>query len=283
MSGSFATFAFMWAGNGRSMWPWGKAMQACRESCKQEGSCISDSCYAEAQEKWHPIRGDGSQLSTPWLMRLAMGTNIKLVVMLRDPVERLHAAFWGGHHYHHRYGANESGFAAFALQSLADFRECLDGGHTAEECVLAFEAWSATQEQVYYHDDQLTKSVYSVFLKQWLAAFPREDVLVLRLEDYAQDGGVARALKAVFRHLGLTEEVPPEAWRQMLEAPITRGSHPREGATCCPTPLRAPPEGIDPAVRATLQAFFAPFGQELETLLGEPGFADWHSGHSFLP
>lgn len=38
-------------------------------------------------------------MTLPYLMRRAMGRNIRLIVMLRDPVDRLHAAFWAGDHY----------------------------------------------------------------------------------------------------------------------------------------------------------------------------------------
>lgn len=38
-------------------------------------------------------------MTLPFLMRRAMGRNIRLIVMLRDPVDRLHAAFWAGDHY----------------------------------------------------------------------------------------------------------------------------------------------------------------------------------------
>ena len=39
---------------------------------------------------------------------------------------------------------------------------------------------------------------------------------------------------------------------------------------------------IDPAVRASLRAFYDPFDRELEQLLGRPGFADWHGDTSFI-
>jgi hypothetical protein len=146
---STATFAFTWAGSGRTNTPWSAAMTACREgTCKQDKACIERRCYADAAAAWHPIRGgDGASLTTPFLMRLAMGANVKLVVLLRDPVERLHAAFWGGDHYLAKYGKDEPGFAAFVNDTLNAFEDChVAGGHTPEECVLAFEAWSQTQE-----------------------------------------------------------------------------------------------------------------------------------------
>ena len=42
-------------------------------------------------------------------------------------------------------------------------------------------------EDVFYHADQLIKGMYSVFMSDWLEAFPREAVLVVRAEDYYAD------------------------------------------------------------------------------------------------
>ena len=37
-------------------------------------------------------------------------------------------------------------------------------------------------EDVFYHADQLIKSMYSVFARDWLHAFPREALLFVRAE-----------------------------------------------------------------------------------------------------
>ena len=300
---STATFAFTWTGSGRTNKPWSRAMMHCRtplrwllrsafmaaseltpalsrageETCKQDNTCIASKCYDAAAAAWHPVRGDGSALDTPHLMRLAMGANVRLIVLLRDPVERFHAAFWAHDHYRGKYGASEAGFAEFARYSLEEFAKCTQGGNrTRDECVLAYEAWGQREEDTFYHCDQLLKSVYSVYMRSWLHAFPGGELLVLRLEDYARPGGVAAALDAVQRHLGLEPPDAPIA-AAMLSAAVTRATSPRERF-----PERAPPDEIDLAVRAKLRAFFQPFDEELEQLLGRPGFADWQGDRSFL-
>ena len=45
--------------------------------------------------------------------------------------------------------------------------------------------------------------LYSLYLRRWLAAFPREQVLVLRSEDYRQN--VTAVMQTVFTHLGVGE------------------------------------------------------------------------------
>lgn len=279
---SYATFAFTWAGSGRTNWPWSRAMAVCRkEACKEDAACIAARCYQEAAAAWHPTRGDGSSITLPYLMRYALGANVKHVVLVRDPVERLHAAYWGGHHYLNRYGRTEAGFAAFVNGTLADMAACR-ARQSAEQCVQAFEAWSQEQEDGWYHCDQLAKGAYSVFLKGWLGAFPKADVLVLRLEDIARtapDGtrtGLAAALRAVETHLGLAP-AQGAAWEAMLEGPITRGSDAHSV-----NPGRVAGAAIDPEVRAAVGAFYREFDAELEGLLGKPGFADWHGEATFL-
>lgn len=149
---SAATFAFMWSASQRTNRPFSEALQRCAaEGCAHDTACVARRCYAEARGAWHPLDGDGSKLSTPWLVRLALGGGVRHVVLLRDPVERLHAAFWAGHHYHARYGASEAGFAAFANETLADFAACERAGHGRDGCALAFEAWGKEQEAAYFH------------------------------------------------------------------------------------------------------------------------------------
>ena len=219
------------------------------------------------------MRGDGSALDTPHLMRLAMGSNVRLVVLLRDPVERLHAAFWAHDHYRAKYGVSEAAFASFAEESLEAFAACARN-YTRDGCVLALEAWGQAQEDVFYHCDQLIKGAYAVYLRSWLHAFPGGELLVLRLEDYARD--VAGALAAVQRHLGLA--APDEAVATaMAVAAVTRATSPRSRF-----PERAPPERIAPDIRAKLRAFYDPFDKEMEALLRKPGFADWHGDKSFI-
>ena len=211
-------------------------------------------------------------------MRLALGSDVRHVVMLRDPVERLHAAFWAGHHYGARYGYSEEGFAAFVNETISDWHNCVSK-FSRDECVLAFEANSKEQEMVYYHADQLVKGCYSVYLRQWQAAFGKENVLVLRLEDWTRMGeeggplhrlGVSRGLRRIFAHLGL-DEPPADVWSNMLAMDVARGSHAREA-----TPQRAAPADIDPAVRARVAAFYDEFDRELDELL-EPGFSNWRT------
>lgn len=52
---------------------------------------------------------------------------------------------------------------------------------------------------VFFHCDQLIKSMHSVFMADWLGAYPRDDILVLRLEDYRDPQKRRSTLQQVFR------------------------------------------------------------------------------------
>jgi hypothetical protein len=208
----------------------------------------------EAQRAWEVGIGGGSQrqFSVPWLMRAVHGTDqVRLIALLREPVERMYSAYWFWPQYRRRYGKTPAGFTAYARQMVRAFEACLlaaaadgigggggdesggssDGGgggsngskelrrrqHAQrytqqqqarlEHCAINFESLSAENEGVYYHADQLLKSLYVAFVPTWLKAFGRERLLILRAEDYW--AGPRDILERTFDFLGLGR--PPEA------------------------------------------------------------------------
>ena len=44
--------------------------------------------------------------------------------------------------------------------------------------------------------------LYSIFLKDWLKVFPREQIIIIRSEDYKKD--ILGTLKQIYRHLELS-------------------------------------------------------------------------------
>ena len=255
--GSLSTFTFTWTGSERLHADWTAAIRACREKdCDNKQPCIDQTCYAKANEV--PV-GGGANLTLPYLMRAALGAgNAKLIVLLRDPVERLHAAFFNYEHYGRAYGKNATGFTTYVTEMTGHFKRCLDAGHGELKCVTAFESLGPSYEAVWYHCDQVLKSMYAPFLEGYLSAFPREDLLVLRYEDYATAGeaAVRATLQLVFAHLEL-EEPDAATWTAMLSAPVTRNG---------PQQQRPP---MDPDTRALLKAFYRPYNERLVKLLDD--------------
>lgn len=89
--------------------PWITAVLQCRETCAQKQPCIQDRCYKEAGEAYPPLSGGGAKLTIPYYLRRVTGKNVRLVIMLRDPTERLHSSFW----YYEHYQARSNGCAEF--------------------------------------------------------------------------------------------------------------------------------------------------------------------------
>jgi N-acetylgalactosamine 4-sulfate 6-O-sulfotransferase len=273
---SFSHFTYTWSSSDRITIEWTTAFKRCREeSCQLDRTCIERICYSEARAAAHPLSGGGVNLTLPWLVRAAHGEHARFIVLLRDPVERFHSAFWMYAQYTNYYGhfnrtfmpvegappASEKSFTEYAIESVEHLERCLKD-NTQRECFEAFEALSARNEQVFYHCDQLLKSMHSHWMAGWLEAFDRSSFLVLRLEDVIAPGGMERALKAVFKHL----ELPPVsemAMREILAAPVktfnTQPRHPGKGQ-------------IEPAARERLRAFFRPYNRRLAAILGDDAF-----------
>ena len=189
-------------------------------------------CFPEAsaaQREWEASVGGGSarEFTIPYLMRGVHGTDkIRLIGLVREPAERMWSAYWFWPQYRRRYGKHAEGFVKYATQMMEAFDACLatvargdeggawsppqarGGGAEAaqrrlEHCAVNFESLSAANEGVYYHADQLLRSLYAAYVPTWLCAFGRQRLLLLRAEDYWADRGAtlhAVSCPGVSRH-----------------------------------------------------------------------------------
>lgn len=134
----------------------------------------------------------------------AMLPGVKLIVMLRNPVDRAYS-----HYYHEIAGRHEP---------LPSFEEAIDG----EEQRLAGELEKMQADEHYHsfnhrHFSYLARGIYAGQLQNWLRYFPREQLLLLRSEDFYAD---PRAVfKRTLAFLDLPEVVPQEtqAFKQYNE------------------------------------------------------------------
>ena len=153
--------------------------------------------------------------------------------MLREPVARAHS------HYQERVRQG--------IETLPTFREVI----AAEDRRLAGEVEHMVQDPAYVSWNHLNfgylaQSDYVTGLRRWLAAFPADQVLVLRSEDfYADDAAV---LARVRGFLGL-EARPPAETRQWN----------RTGSS-----------DLDPGLARELAERLAPTVSALTDLLGWP-------------
>ncbi|XP_067676202.1 carbohydrate sulfotransferase 15-like [Haliotis asinina] len=128
---------------------------------------------------------------TPHLMRHVY-TDPKFILILRNPTDRLY-----------------SDYMMMGGLSAADFHEAVTGdiqieencmkNHTVEQCLYSLDIARRLRTRIFL-------GCYSVFMREWLKVFPREQFLILRTEDHDQDPKAQ--LTKVFNYLNLnyTEE-----------------------------------------------------------------------------
>jgi hypothetical protein len=155
----------------------------------------------------------------------ALTPNVKLIVLLRDPVARAYS------HYHHevRLGYETLPFAA----AIARERERLAGEY---ERMVVDEAYTSP---ACLHFSYRMRGEYVTQLHQWYAHFPHEQILTLSAEELYRHPAVM--LRAVLTFLGLPPSVQPVG-RQHKAFPYAK---------------------IDSDLRRQLQAYFAPYNARL--------------------
>ena len=219
----------------------------------------------------HP---EGHALSVPHLMRAVYGEReVKIIAVLREPAARLHSAFWNYEHYRTRFGATEDGFDAFVDEFVDRFEECARE-FDEEGCAHRFEAYGPKYEAVFYHADQLIKTLYATFLEGWLRMFGGSNVLVLRTEDvFSESPGRRReALTRAAAHLGLdapSEEVLDEMDATNEDVGGDLGVVGRSMGTGWAGAGGHSSAEMHPATRRKLDAFFAPQKEALVAMFGD--------------
>ena len=186
----------------------------------------------------------------------ALQPDLRLIAVLRNPVDRLYSSYFYYGHYAARYGASAAGFHDFAVAQLEAYSAC-PSSKSRRECSV----------EGYSRAEQLVKGMYAMFLPDYFAAFPREQLLVLRSETYGDD--VEGGLRAAMAHIGLEQPVA-EHWGPMVDAKRSnkRGSNGRSAGSDTGD-MRAD-------TRELLNAFYKPYNEELAALLGDDSYL-WHT------
>jgi hypothetical protein len=154
---------------------------------------------------------------------------VKLIALLRNPIKRAHS------HYHHEV---RLGFETMS------FREAL----AVEEARTVGEKEKMVADKDYYshnymHFSYRARGVYVNQLRAWFAHFPREQLLVLRSEDFYKS----------------TPEVIEQVC-EFLELPAT-------DILTRAQPRTASYSALDENIRNELRVFFEPYNRELYRLL----------------
>lgn len=106
----------------------------------------------------------------------ALQPDMRVIVILRNPVDRMYSAYW---YYGCMYGGagtvlSAENFHAAAEREVGLVSQCVAGGASMRQC--ARENFGAAQ--------QLVKGMYAAFAPDWLAAYPAGQIMWIRAEDY---------------------------------------------------------------------------------------------------
>lgn len=171
----------------------------------------------------------------------------KLIVILRDPVERLYSDYL----YFRKDKKSVEDFHQKVMKSVQLFQSCLSR-RSLRSCVYNSRLLDAMPVR-------LNVGLYVVFLLDWLTVFQRDQILVLRLEDYSAD--LRATLQKAFDFLGLS----PLSVENETELMKKRVSNSRRGADRKLGPML-------PATRDLLREFHQPFNHKLASVLDDSAF-----------
>lgn len=241
-------------------------------------------------------------LSVPHLMRHAYGEkSVKIIALVRAPLARLRAAFAHYAHYAKAFGEGEDGFDAFVATFVDEFQRCeADARRRNEsrdanvsrtfsartECAFHFEALGPDREKVFYHCDQLIKTMYGTFARGWVEAFGAANVLFLRTEDAFSSSATVRkrALNRATHFLGLHVGATDDVIQRMDACDETSGCVRGGDATLATLDFGEGVAATRAATRERVDAFFEPETTILAELFGDrdeaSSWAAWGRGEA---
>jgi len=155
---------------------------------------------------------------------------VKLIALLRNPVDRADS------HYHLRV---RDGTETLSFEDALE-RE-LEMVNRERERITQDENYHSLAHQRYSY---LSRGIYADQLEVWASLFPREQILVLRSEDFYADPPTA--LRNVLKFLNLP------SWEPQDYEKHRQGRYPK----------------MDPATRRRLVSYFEPHNQRLYEFLG---------------
>ncbi|XP_052086263.1 carbohydrate sulfotransferase 15-like isoform X1 [Mytilus californianus] len=132
-----------------------------------------------------------------------LNPNIKLILVIRDPVERLYS------HYIHKKLGNK------IHPSAKEFHEDVQHAvSTFSKCIKNKTFRACLYDTVLYKELRvpISSGFYSTFLRDWLKVFDKDQIMLIRTEDYRRN--IAGTLTKVFKFLNL-DVVGPSVLEKM--------------------------------------------------------------------
>jgi len=135
---------------------------------------------------------------------------VKLIAMLREPVERAYS-----HHKHnHRHGLDSRTFEEAIAADLEKFKRHGIARAPGESI------------HTYRHHSYVRRGFYDMQLERWFSRFPKENILVLRAEDFFANPGEITARSVEFLGLPPAELPTEQAHNQYTYVKKNRGDFP---------------------------------------------------------
>jgi hypothetical protein len=180
---------------------------------------------------------------------------MKLIVMLRDPVKRAYS--------HYQMTADPNGtpqqlrmrravqgktFEQVVEEDLARLQEAqiMESARLIGDLANKFQAYADALPQDHGAHSYVGRGLYAMQLALWLRVFPRDQLLVVDLDDMKTSEGTQQEVDRVFDFLELDPHKVPDTERKNTRAY----------------------DKIDPAVERRLREFYAPYNEQLFELLG---------------
>lgn len=178
----------------------------------------------------------------------------KIIVILRNPVDRLYSDFL----YFQKQGKAREHFHKASVQAIDALEECINVS-TIRPCVYNYTIASKSRAR-------LRLGLYSVFLQEWLSVFSRDQVLVIRLEDYSVQP--LKTISRVYKFLGLKSLSKEEA-EDLLAKPVANSRREQDRKI----------GRMLPETRALLTSYYHKYNVQLAKLLDDDSFL-WKDGET---
>ncbi|XP_046374729.2 carbohydrate sulfotransferase 15-like [Haliotis rufescens] len=181
---------------------------------------------------------------TPQLMK-HIYADPKFILILRNPTDRLYSDY-----FFLRQGDTPEDFHEDVQKSLQILANC-QKKHSQRQCYFSADVYKRLTTRIHF-------GCYSLFLKEWLKAFPLRHFLVLKTEEYSKN--ITNHMKMVYSFLDLSQ-VSMDLYEDIEDLKRSRVTKKKKNAA----PMLDSTRGI-------LDQFYAPCNQELADLLGDKKF-----------
>ncbi|XP_053407712.1 carbohydrate sulfotransferase 15-like [Mercenaria mercenaria] len=171
----------------------------------------------------------------------------KLIIMLRDPVERMYSDYL----YFHSTNKSADDFHSAVKLAISLYSNCTSK-YSVRQCIYDTNLSNKVRAR-------LRIGMYSVYLKDWLTLFPLTQFFILRLEDYSRNP--VKYVKQIYRFLNI-RDITKEEEELVLTSPGRNARKPEDQLL----------GGMHEKTRILLSDFYQPYNQELAQIIGNTKF-----------